>query len=210
QEVVLLTGSDDGIRLWLNGERIHHNPAVRIAAPDQDRILAKLRRGWNTVLAKVVNDIGGHGLFLRLSAPGGPPKVQTTRRFTLDVQGTAKATLTHEGSGYRIDVTAVDGTDWHVRLEQQFDDLQEGATYTVRFRAKAGAPRQVSLYGQIAEPEWTGIGLSKVVPLTKDWQPYEYKFQAKKVAARNTITFILGAQTGTVWITDFTVTKSEK
>jgi WD40 repeat protein/serine/threonine protein kinase/Tfp pilus assembly protein PilF len=73
QEVALLAGSDDGVRLWLNGQLIHHNPAVRIAAPDQDRIPAKLRRGWNTVLAKVVNDIGGHGLFLRLSAPGGPP-----------------------------------------------------------------------------------------------------------------------------------------
>jgi tetratricopeptide (TPR) repeat protein len=69
QEVALLTGSDDGVRLWLNGQLIHHNSAVRIAAPDQDHIPAKLRRGWNIVLAKVVNDIGGHGLFLRLSAP---------------------------------------------------------------------------------------------------------------------------------------------
>jgi tetratricopeptide (TPR) repeat protein len=70
QEVALLTGSDDGVRLWVNGQLIHHNPAVRFAVPDQDHIPAKLRRGWNTVLAKVVNDIGGHGLFLRLSAPG--------------------------------------------------------------------------------------------------------------------------------------------
>jgi tetratricopeptide (TPR) repeat protein len=71
QEVVLLAGSDDGVRLWLNGQLIHHNPAARIVAPDQDRIPAKLRRGWNTVLAKVVNDVGGHGLFLRLSADPG-------------------------------------------------------------------------------------------------------------------------------------------
>src|SRR5262249_46933772 len=115
-----------------------------------------------------------------------------------------------EGNGHRIDVTAVDGTDYHATLAQGFDDLQEGATYTIRFRTRADAPRQVSLYGQIAEPDWHGIGLSPVVPLTKDWQPYEYEFQAKNVAASNTITFILGAQTGTVWIADFTVTRSAK
>jgi tetratricopeptide (TPR) repeat protein len=69
QEVALLTGSDDGVRLWLNGKLIHHNPAVRFPAPDQDCVPAKLRRGWNTVLAKVVNITGRHGLFLRLSSP---------------------------------------------------------------------------------------------------------------------------------------------
>src|SRR5262249_11129434 len=68
QEVVLLPGSDDDMRLWLNGQPIYAFPSGRAPAPDQDRVLAKLRRGWNTVLAKVVNGNGQHGLFLRLSA----------------------------------------------------------------------------------------------------------------------------------------------
>src|SRR5262249_32588786 len=68
QEVVLLTGSDDGLRLWLNGQMIHEFPQNRSPRPDQDRVLATLRAGWNTVLAKVVNDTGRHGLFLRISA----------------------------------------------------------------------------------------------------------------------------------------------
>jgi WD40 repeat protein len=208
QEVVLLAGSDDGMRLWLNGQpKPYENPALRVAAPDQDRIPAKLRRGWNTVLVKVVNDIGGHGLFLRLSAD---PRELAEARVPLKVYGTARATRVREGNVHRVDVTAVDGTHWHVQLLQTFDDLQEGATYTVRFRARADAPRQVQLYGQIAEPNWDGIGLDKAVPLTKDWGSYQYEFRAKGLAAQNLIVFNVGEQTGTVWITDFTVTKSAK
>ena len=68
QEVALLTGSDDGMRLWLNGQSIFAFPNWRSPEPDEDRVAAKLRRGWNTLLIKVVNDTGRHGLFLRLSA----------------------------------------------------------------------------------------------------------------------------------------------
>ncbi|HUG92778.1 MAG TPA: tetratricopeptide repeat protein, partial [Planctomycetaceae bacterium] len=67
QEVTVFSGSDDDLRLWLNGELIHEHPHPRPPFPDQDRVPAKLQRGWNTVLAKVVNRGGRHGLFLRLS-----------------------------------------------------------------------------------------------------------------------------------------------
>jgi WD40 repeat protein/serine/threonine protein kinase/tetratricopeptide (TPR) repeat protein len=68
QEAVLLTGSDDELRLWLNGGLVYEYDDGRAPAPDQDRILVKLRAGWNVVLAKVLNRTGQHGLFLRLSA----------------------------------------------------------------------------------------------------------------------------------------------
>jgi hypothetical protein len=68
----------------------------------------------------------------------------------------------------------------------------------------------VNLCGQNGEPNWEGIGLNETIPLTKDWKPYEYKFQAKGIAAQNLIVFNVGEQTGTVWIADFTVTKSAK
>ena len=66
------------------------------------------------------------------------------------------------------------------------------------------------LYGQIAEPNWDGIGLDKAVPLTKDWDSYQYEFRAKGLAAQNLIVFNVGEQTGTVWIADFTVTKEAR
>ncbi len=68
QDIALLTGSDDSMRLWLNGELLHEHPIGRQPRPDDDCIPARLRAGWNVVLVKVVNNTGRHGLFLRLSA----------------------------------------------------------------------------------------------------------------------------------------------
>ena len=67
----LLIGSDDGIRIWLNGELIHTNPAYRGAYPDQDKIPVNLKKGWNTLLVKVLQGGGGWGYFVRFIDPEG-------------------------------------------------------------------------------------------------------------------------------------------
>jgi hypothetical protein len=142
-----------------------------------------------------------------VKSPTVPPPTETFRLFTLQLFGDAKATLAGEASASRVDVTAVDGTTWHTQLQQSFDDLQEGANYTVRFRAKADVPRPIHLFGIIGETNYHGIGLDEVVSLTRDWRDYKFTFQAKELAAKNLIQFLLGERTGTVWIDDFTVTK---
>jgi WD40 repeat protein/tRNA A-37 threonylcarbamoyl transferase component Bud32 len=65
--VALLCGSDDSVRIWLNDHLVIESENDRTAAPDQDCALVTLRPGLNTLLAKVVNDHGEHGLYLRLS-----------------------------------------------------------------------------------------------------------------------------------------------
>lgn len=59
QEALFLAGSDDGIRVWVNGELVHDNYIGRGYAPRQDVFPVNLRRGTNRVLAKVENGIGG-------------------------------------------------------------------------------------------------------------------------------------------------------
>jgi hypothetical protein len=140
--------------------------------------------------------------------PPSRPADATTRLVTLGFWGEAQGTVTTEGTVHRIDIRAVGDFDWKPALRQQFDDLQEGATYTVRFRAKADAPRNVQLAALITEPDWHIIGLDQEVSLSADWQPYEYKFQAKDLATWNTIEFKLGQRAGVVWIADFTVTRA--
>jgi hypothetical protein len=46
--------------------------------------------------------------------------------------------------------------------------------------------------------------------ITEKWEKHQTRFSAKNIAALNKILFILGRQTGTVWIDDFTVTKEAK
>ena len=71
QEVLLELGSDDGIKVWLNGDVIHANNVPRGCEPGQDKVKAKLRTGWNTLLLKVCNIGGGWGACARVRAADG-------------------------------------------------------------------------------------------------------------------------------------------
>jgi hypothetical protein len=52
-------GSDDGIVVWLNGEKVHENLVQRAGSPGQDRADVSLNRGWNEVLVRVDNQGSG-------------------------------------------------------------------------------------------------------------------------------------------------------
>ncbi len=56
-------GSDDAIKVWLNGEQVHASPAARSVAADQDFVDLPLREGENEVLLKVVNYAGGYAFY---------------------------------------------------------------------------------------------------------------------------------------------------
>ena len=58
-------GSDDGIKVWLNGQSIHANKVGRSALPDQDRVRATLRTGTNHLLVKIANGGGKSGFYFR-------------------------------------------------------------------------------------------------------------------------------------------------
>jgi hypothetical protein len=67
----LLVGSDDTVRVWVNGEAVHQATRFRVARPDEDRVPVRWRAGRNTVVAKVVNVTGDHLLYLKLVGPPG-------------------------------------------------------------------------------------------------------------------------------------------
>lgn len=77
KDVTMLVGSDDGVRIWLNGDLIHTNPAYRGAYPDQDRVPANLKKGWNTLLIKVLQGGGGWGYYVRFVDPEGQLRWKT-------------------------------------------------------------------------------------------------------------------------------------
>jgi WD40 repeat protein len=141
--------------------------------------------------------------------PAPDPGVEAARLFSLDRYGTTRATLATEGNVCRVEVTAVDGTAYHsATLTQLFDNLQlqEGASYTIRFEARADAPRPIVLTTTASFPDVHAIGLrDEVINLTEKWKPCQYEFRAKNLADWNGIHIIVGKQTGTVWIKDFAI-----
>jgi WD40 repeat protein len=64
--VRLLIGSDDTVRVWLNGELVHEHTEPRAAVPAQDQVSVRLRAGKNTLLVKVGNSIFDHQFYLRI------------------------------------------------------------------------------------------------------------------------------------------------
>lgn len=65
KEMLLAVGSDDGIKIWFNGELVHENHVGRGTHIDDDFISVKLQKGVNTCLIKVDNGDGGWGFIAR-------------------------------------------------------------------------------------------------------------------------------------------------
>jgi len=61
QETTMLVGSDDEVKVWLNGELVHYNPVLRGAGDFQDAFPVTLKKGSNVLLVAVDNR--GHGAF---------------------------------------------------------------------------------------------------------------------------------------------------
>ncbi len=60
-------GSDDGLEVWLNGEKIISNDVPRVAAPDQDKAALALNAGDNQLLMKIYNRSGGHAFYFTVT-----------------------------------------------------------------------------------------------------------------------------------------------
>lgn len=69
QTLPLLVGSDDGVKVFLNGKEIYRLLKIRPAVPDQDTVAATLQKGWNTLLLKIENNLGGFGCYARIADP---------------------------------------------------------------------------------------------------------------------------------------------
>lgn len=77
RKIRILTGSDDSLRIWLNGKLIKEVLALRGPRPDEDITEVELLPGENRLLAEVSNWEGGWGLFLRFEDENGKPLVLT-------------------------------------------------------------------------------------------------------------------------------------
>jgi len=69
----ILLGSDDGVKVWLNGDVVHSNNIDRGEVPDQDVAPVRLRQGVNDLLLKVSQGGGGWSVSARIVGPDGQP-----------------------------------------------------------------------------------------------------------------------------------------
>jgi len=66
QDATIALGTDDGAKLWVNGELVYQTRAHDAAAPEKAKVKVKLKKGANTLLLKIVNGSNPHGFYLTL------------------------------------------------------------------------------------------------------------------------------------------------
>ncbi len=67
RDVELKFGSDDALKVWLNGQEVVSRLVDRAAAPDQESARATLKAGENRLLAKVVQGHTGWEFYFRMA-----------------------------------------------------------------------------------------------------------------------------------------------
>jgi hypothetical protein len=73
QQVKLWIGSDDGCKVWVNGELVHSNNVPRAFTVDQDSAAATLKKGENVIMMKITQNNMPWGASLGIEEPR-PPK----------------------------------------------------------------------------------------------------------------------------------------
>jgi len=73
QEAALRFGTDDAVKIWLDGALVHADDGYHSAAFDQAAAGVVLNKGWSTLLVKVTQGEGAWRFCLRITAPDGSP-----------------------------------------------------------------------------------------------------------------------------------------
>ncbi len=103
QPVLFEIGSDDGVKVWLNGAEIHAKNVFRGVKPGDDKVPAEFREGPNRVLFKVSQGSGGWGTCLRIRTPEGN-----------DIQGLEVASASDSDARVPLETTEGYVMDWQV------------------------------------------------------------------------------------------------
>ncbi|WP_394796429.1 DUF1549 and DUF1553 domain-containing protein [Armatimonas sp.] len=65
-------GSDDAIKVWVNGKQVVAKKITRGVLPDQDRVSVALQPGANTLIVKIVNGGGASGFYFKPGTSASP------------------------------------------------------------------------------------------------------------------------------------------
>ena len=103
EQAMLLPGSDDGLKIWLNGTEVVTKDRRRAALPLQDVVYLDLQAGSNEVLLRVRNRVAQHQLYLHYRSLAGAVKWSLPER--LDQAGLSER-LALAAAGKQVPVPA--------------------------------------------------------------------------------------------------------
>jgi mono/diheme cytochrome c family protein len=93
RKLVVSLGSDDSIKLWLNGKPAFEKKVLRAVAANQDKATLDLKAGENQLLLKVVNGGGGYAFYFRALQSSLPAPVLAALKLPADKRKAAQKKL---------------------------------------------------------------------------------------------------------------------
>ena len=101
------------------------------------------------------------------------------------------------GPFLRVSTTVPGSEGWHVQVQQGGLTLVEGQNYELTFDARSPNKTAFSVNAMLGEAPWSGLGLSRTVPLTTQWSPHRLGFRASASTTAGRITLTgLGTEAG--------------
>ena len=123
-----------------------------------------------------------------------------------------KATVQADGEAIVFETFGLGEKVWDVQAYQKGLDFEEDAEYRVSFEIKADRNDvQVDVFASINESDWHNVGLYEEISVTKEFKKYEFTFWASDVVKdKNRIGFVLGFQTATVTVANFSLGREKE
>ncbi len=158
---------------------------------------AALAQAWNQGITSGQNQVRNHGYENDLTS------------WRLELHGAAAATTMRDAispyqgqASARVNVSTIDGTNWHVQWEQVTLTMQKDSAYAVSFAARSDRNRAIFVgVQQNSAPYtfYTGAGFN----LTTNWQRFTFSFIAPATLLGDTkLAFMLGDEVGQYWFDD--------
>jgi hypothetical protein len=173
---------------------------------------AELSRLWTDWLKVKYGDVenpphawteGAHGVGSEMLTNGD--FAHDFEHWNLEQHEGASAQIKVAGGVLLVDVQKTGAQPWHVQFNQAGIHFKEGETYTASFRARAAAPRKLTVNASQAHEPWIVLG-SKEFALTSEWQRYSFTFAASQSDDRGRLSFSgLASATGPCEIADISL-----
>ncbi|MCA9409563.1 MAG: DUF1553 domain-containing protein [Candidatus Omnitrophica bacterium] len=173
RKVLWRFGSNDGIQVWLNGERIVSNDIGRQVSENQEKALVELKPGDNRLLMKINNRGGAYGFYFRpdLQLEGTEDEIARAFRVAQDHRTEEDSDKIHRLYRLAVDPVASDLNTQIGELKTNKSQLESSIpTIRVMEDMKEKRPTYVLIRGNYRNPgEEVTAGVPAFLPdLPKD------------------------------------------
>ena len=165
RDALMFYGSDDGVKVWCNDSLVHAKKVYRAIYIDDDVFRLRLHKGVNTLLVKVLQDVGGWGLSPRVVGADGEaiPGLRVSYADTLEPPNVLKPYLDRMAGGTEpsdSDLAGINHEDRAV-VAELLATLSDDAAPAARKRAALRILRYVNQRREVPVGERACIALAE-------------------------------------------------